>query len=105
MSTRPDGAPAAVQTPPTGIPLVPPAPAWLTADAAAERAARHVTTIRLAAVTGDLHGHQPMRNGRRVRGGKWSFHPAAVDAWLRGLDERAQAVACGCVTTRRGRSS
>lgn len=104
--TNPTG-PTAVQTPPAGIPVVQPAPTWLTADAAAERASRHVTTIRLAAVTDQLHGHQPLRNGRPVRGGKWTFHVAAVDAWLRGQDVRSQAIACGCVTVaaRRGRAA
>ena len=103
MSARPDG-PTAVQTPPAGIPVIP-SPTWLTADATAERASRHVTTIRLAAVRGQLHGHQTTRNGRAVRGGKWTFHAAAVDAWMRGLDAHTQAVACGCApATRRGQT-
>lgn len=92
--TRPDGR-AAVATPPTGIPVVA-TPTWLTTAAVSERAERHVTTVRLAAVNGELHGHQAMRNGRPLRKGKWLFHVAAVDAWLRGLDARTQAVACGC---------
>lgn len=60
---------------------------WLTAAQAAQRANRSAGTIRLAAESGDLHGHQPMRKGR------WSFAPGAVDAWVRGDDG---AVACGC---------
>lgn len=95
--TRPESS---VVTPPTGIPVT---PTWLTADAVAVRALRHVTTIRLAAVEGQLHGHQSMRNGKPIRGGKWSFHVAAVDAWLRGLDARAQAIACGCAAVAAGR--
>lgn len=108
MSAHPTG-PAAVATPPTGIPIVAPAPTWLTTAAAAERACRSVSTVNLAATSGELHGHQSMRNGRPIRKGKWLFNVAAVDAWLHGLDARAQATACGCVavgaTRRRGRSS
>lgn len=92
------GAGVPLVTPPTGV-------TWLTAGGVAEHTDRHVTTIRLAAVRDELHGHQPMLNGRPVRGGKWAFHPAAVNAWVRGLDERAQAVACGCApAARRGRA-
>ncbi len=80
---------------------------WLTTDAVAARAQRSTSTVRLAAVTKQLHGHQPMRNGQPMRKGKWIFHAGAVDAWLHGHDERAQAAACGCaaVTNRRGRTS
>lgn len=60
---------------------------WLTAAQAAMQANRSAGTIRLAAESGDLHGHQPKRKGR------WSFAPAAVDAWVRGEDGTA---ACGC---------
>lgn len=73
-------------------------PTWLTSDAVAARAQRSPSTVRLAAVTGQLHGHQTMRDGRPVRKGKWVFHTAAVDAWVRGHDVRAQITACGCVT-------
>lgn len=69
---------------------------WLTSVAVADRAQRDPSTVRLAAVTGQLHGHQSMRDGRPIRKGKWLFHAAAVDAWLHGHDIRAQATACGC---------
>lgn len=82
---------------------------WLPSGPVAARAGRSVSTIRLAAVTGQLHGHQPMRDGKPVRKGKWIFHAAAVDAWLHGLDTRAQAAACGCTAVvahrRRGAAS
>lgn len=88
--------PGAVRTPPAGVPVVGPAPTWLTSDSVADRAQRSPSTVRLAATSGALHGHQSMRDGRPVRKGKWVFHVAAVDAWLHGLDVRAQADACGC---------
>lgn len=81
------------------------APTWLTSDAVATRAARSTSTVRLAAVTKQLHGHQSTRDGKPIRKGKWVFHTAAVDAWLHGYDLRAQVTACGCevVTTRQRR--
>ncbi len=103
--SAPSGGPTAVATPPAGIPAVAPAPTWLNSAQVAERADTHVTTIRRAAYAGELHGHQSMRNGRPLRKGKWLFHAAAVDAWLRGLDVRAQAIACGCVPVPGGRRS
>lgn len=93
--TRPNGL-AAVATPPTGIPIST-APTWLLTDAVAEHAQRTVYAVRRAAYAGELHGHQPLRNGKPLRKGKWTFNVAAVDAWLRGQDVRAQAIACGCV--------
>lgn len=71
---------------------------WLTSDGVAQRAQRSASTVRLAAVTGQLHGHQSVRDGRPVRKGKWVFHVAAVDAWIQGLDVRTQTTACGCIT-------
>lgn len=69
---------------------------WLTSDAVADRAQRSASTVRLAAVTKQLHGHQAMRDGQPIRKGKWIFSTAAVDAWLQGHDERTQTSACGC---------
>lgn len=69
---------------------------WLNTEQAAARANRHPVTVRRAASSGELHSHQPLRSGRPVRGARLSFHPAAVDAWVRGLDEPAQRQACGC---------
>jgi hypothetical protein len=104
VNTRPDGR-ASVATPPGGIPVVPPTPTWLTTADVAERAQRSISTVNAAAVSGELHGHQSTRNGRPIRKGKWLFHTDATDAWIHGLDARAQAVACGCpATTRRGRT-
>ena len=96
--SAPSGGPTAVATPPIGIPAVTPTPTWLNSTQVAERAGTHPCTIRRAAVTAELHGHQPMRNGRPLRKGKWLFHTDAADAWLRGQDVRAQAIACGCAT-------
>ena len=79
------------------------APTWLTSGEVADRARRSPSTVRLAAVTGQLHGHQSMRGGKPIRKGKWLFHVTAVDAWIRGLDERAQAIACGCAAATRRR--
>lgn len=94
--TRPDGI-AAVATPPTGIPVATPAPTWLPTEGVAAYTHRTVYAVRRSAVSGELHGHQPLRDGKPLRKGKWTFHVAAVDAWLRGQDVRAQAIACGCV--------
>lgn len=60
---------------------------WLTSEEAAVRARRHVVTVRRAFEDGTLHGHQTQR------GGRLSFRPSAVDAWVTGLDG---AAACGC---------
>lgn len=60
---------------------------WLNSVQAAGRAGRHAGTVRLAAESGDLHGHQAKRKGR------WSFKPEAVDAWVQGDDG---VTACGC---------
>lgn len=70
---------------------------WLTTAGVAERAQRSINTVRLAVVSGDLHGHQPVRAGRQLRKGAWLVHLAAVDAWVCGLDPRTQAQRCGCV--------
>lgn len=78
---------------------------WLNTAAAAARAHRSPSTVRDAAARGELHGHQPLRNGRPIRKGTWSFHAAAVDAWVRGGDDRAQRIACGCPTVRSARSA
>lgn len=74
---------------------------WLTASQAAERAQRDVSTITRDAQHQTLHGHQRTdRNGRPIPRSHWRFHPAAVDAWLQGADERAQRAACGCPNLR-----
>jgi hypothetical protein len=70
--------------------------AWENTRAVATRVGRATSTIRAAAESGLLHGHQGMRDGRPVRGSRWSFAPTAVDAWVQGLDTRAQTEACGC---------
>lgn len=64
---------------------------WETTAQLAERLNRHPVTIRKAAESGVLHGHQTGRRGR------WQFVPAAADAWVKGMDGTA---ACGC--SRRG---
>jgi excisionase family DNA binding protein len=60
---------------------------WLTTAQAAACAHRHAVTIRRAAESGLLHGHQTGFRGR------WLFKPEAVDAWVTGLNS---AAACGC---------
>jgi anti-anti-sigma factor len=69
---------------------------WLTTAEVADRSRCGVTSVFRAAVHGELHGHQAMRNGRPVAGSRWTFAKPAVDAWIGGLDERAQREACGC---------
>ena len=64
---------------------------WQTPQKVSESAGRHITTVWLALESGELHGHQ------RARRGRWSIHPDAVDAWIRGLDG---AAACGCARVR-----
>ncbi|SHL46591.1 Helix-turn-helix domain-containing protein [Pseudonocardia thermophila] len=73
---------------------------WLTTADVAARAHRDPCTIRRAAVAGELHGHQPMRNGKPLAGGRWTFAEAAVDAWIQGLDLAVQRERCGCVQLR-----
>lgn len=63
---------------------------WATTRQAATQAGRHPDTVRAAAESGELHGHQ------RARRGRWTFAEAAVDAWVQRLDDRAQREACGC---------
>lgn len=67
---------------------------WQNTAQVAAAIQRHPETILAAAVEGRLHGHQPRRKGR------WSFSPAAVDAFVQGLDDRAQREACGCARLR-----
>jgi hypothetical protein len=76
-------------------------PNWLTTAQVADRIHRNPCTVRRAAELGELHGHQPMRDGRPVRGGRWSFAESAVDAFVQNLDDRAQRDACGCARLRR----
>lgn len=65
---------------------------WINPPEAARRAGkRSVYTIYRALESGELHGHQ------RTRHGRWQIHPAAVDAWVRGID---QITACGCARLR-----
>lgn len=74
---------------------------WLSTRQAAGRAGRNVQIVRRAAEAEELHGHQPMDGrGRPVPKSRWSFHPAAVDVWVQGGDERAQRKACGCAGLR-----
>lgn len=67
---------------------------WRTTNQVAKQIHRDPSTVRLAAERGELHGHQ------RTAGGRWSFAPAAVDAYVQGLDDHAQREACGCVRLR-----
>lgn len=64
---------------------------WETTLQVAARVNRHPVTIRKAAESGLLHGHQTRRRGR------WQFKPSAVDAWVEGNDSRS---ACGCQASR-----
>lgn len=64
---------------------------WIKPSEAARRTGRSVYTVYRALECGELHGHQ------RVSGGRWQIHPAAVTAWVQGLDG---AAACGCVHLR-----
>lgn len=86
-----------------GLSPVPAAPSpaagpgdWLNTEQVAARTHRHVETVRRQVGAGELHGHQATRRGRAIRGSRWTFRPAAVDAWVEGLDVAAQARACGC---------
>jgi hypothetical protein len=67
---------------------------WLTKAEAADRARRSQSRTNLALDEGRLHGHQ------RCRGGRWTVNVAAVDGWVRGLDEHEQMAACGCMRVR-----
>lgn len=67
---------------------------WMTTNEVADRIRRDPSTVRRAAESGELHGHQRMRNGRPVPGSRWTFAAAAVDAYVQGADERAQRAAC-----------
>lgn len=52
---------------------------WLTTQQAAERATRHVDTVRRALEAGELHGSQ-----RKARG-TWRIHVDCADAWVAGV--------------------
>lgn len=70
---------------------------WETSTEVAKRIRRDPRTVRAAAEGGQLHGHQRLDRRRRpVPGSRWTFAAAAVDAYVQGLDERAQIEACGC---------
>lgn len=69
---------------------------WRSTGQVATRTGRSPSRIRLAAEREELHGHQRVRNGRPVPGSRWTFADDAVDAWVQGLDIRAQIDACGC---------
>jgi excisionase family DNA binding protein len=64
---------------------------WITPREAAQQARLSAYTIYVALESGELHGHQ------RTRGGRWQINPAAVDAWIRGMDG---PTACGCARLR-----
>lgn len=68
---------------------------WLTPAQVAEHTGRHIVTIWRALESGQLHGHQ----GKR--GGRWSVDPAAVDAYMRGLDSRDPCCGSRVVPLRR----
>ena len=69
---------------------------WETTSQLAARVQRHVVTVRRAAESGELHGHQT------GRGGRWSFKPEAGDAWVEGRDSES---ACGCRALRLARKT
>lgn len=71
-------------------------PTWQTTTEVAARIRRDPSGIRRAAEAGELHGHQRLRDGRPIPGSRWTFSTAAVDAYVQGLDIRAQRDACGC---------
>lgn len=50
----------------------------LTTEQVAVAASRHVVTIRLALVSGELHGTQ------HVKGGRWLVREDCFEAWLDG---------------------
>lgn len=81
--------------------------AWLTTADAAARVQRPVKFIRQALAEGELHGHQRHdRRGHAVGKSQWRISEAAVDAFVQGADEPAQARACGCPRLRTvGRSA
>lgn len=60
---------------------------WETTAQVAKRTNRHPVTVRRAAESGRLHGHQT------GPGGRWQFNPESVDAWVK---KRDSTVACGC---------
>lgn len=64
---------------------------WETTLQVAARVNRHPATVRKAAESGVLHGHQTRRRGR------WQFKPEAADAWVMGQNSKA---ACGCQSLR-----
>jgi excisionase family DNA binding protein len=67
---------------------------WETTLNVATRLNRHPDTIRKAAESGALHGHQTGRRGR------WQFKPEAADAWVEGRNSKA---VCGCEPLRLAR--
>ena len=64
---------------------------WLATDEVAVIARRSTVTIRRAAASGELHSHQHHPRAKR------DYHRAAVEAWIHGASEKAQASECGCV--------
>jgi excisionase family DNA binding protein len=69
---------------------------WLTPKQVAVEIGRHRDTVLRALEAGELHGHQ------RTRRGRWLIAPAAVDAWIQGLDG---STACGCSRLRLARTA
>lgn len=61
-----------------GHPMGNEAPVFLTTKQASDRAQRHPVTVRMALISGDLHGSQPSA------GGHWRIQSACVDAWVMG---------------------
>lgn len=54
---------------------------WMDTDEAAVYTRRNVQTIRRAAQSGELHGHQ-----RVEPKGRWMFDSECVDAWIQGSE-------------------
>lgn len=58
---------------------------FITAMEAALISDRHPETVRDAARAGDLHGAQRLgEDGQPLKGARWRFRPACVDAWVCG---------------------
>jgi hypothetical protein len=81
-------APTAEKPAPAQVGRLDPDSPWLTAVGAAARSTRSLNTVRRALQCGELHGHQL---GFR---GHWKVAVAAVDAWVKGGDGKAE---CGCL--------
>lgn len=69
---------------------------WLSPQQVADTTPFSLVKVKRDLRSGVLHGHQ------RCRGGKWSIHPSARDAWIQ---DRDGVTACGCRSLRSVRKS